>query len=108
MTKIWIVSPGELFQRTGTAIQRPGLCRGRSGGRLVGLRYVTAWSVTIAASLAAISVTGMTSRVDQGARVADLGQTVREVATELTSTRFERLMMPEPKLCAEQGILATS
>ena len=82
LTEKSIVRPGELFRelekvrRQGFAIDDEEAC--------MGLRCIAAVVYNDNSEpLAAISVSGMTSRIAD-ARLATLGETVREVATELT------------------------
>jgi len=82
LTEKSIVRPGELFREL-QAIRRQGYAVDDEEARM-GLRCVAAVVYNDCSEpLAAISVSGMTSRVTE-ARVADLGRTVCEVAAELT------------------------
>ena len=93
LTEKSVVRPGDLFKelekirRQGFAIDDEEAC--------MGLRCIAAVVYNDCAEpLAAISVSGMTSRVTE-ARVPDLGRTVREVAAELTIALGG--VMPEAK-----------
>lgn len=93
LTKKSIVRPGELFKelekirRQGYAVDDEEAC--------MGLRCVAAVVFNDCAEpLAAISVSGMTSRLTDE-RLPQLGQTVREVAAELTAALGG--VMPEAK-----------
>src|SRR5947207_1103781 len=91
LTEKSIVRPGELFREL-EAIRRQGFAVDDEEAR-IGLRCVAAVVYSDSSEpLAAISVSGMTSRVT-AARLPALGQTVREVAAELTLGG----VMPEAK-----------
>jgi len=91
LTEKSIVRPGALFRELET-IRRQGYAVDDEEAR-IGLRCVAAVVYSDSSEpLAAISVSGMTSRVT-AARLPALGQTVREVAAELTLGG----VMPEAK-----------
>ena len=91
LTEKSIVRPGALFKELET-IRRQGYAVDDEEAR-IGLRCVAAVVFSDSSEpLAAISVSGMTSRVT-AARLPALGQTVREVAAELTLGG----VMPEAK-----------
>jgi IclR family acetate operon transcriptional repressor len=82
LTEKSIVRPGELFREL-QAIRRQGYAVDDEEARM-GLRCVAAVVYSDCSEpLAAISVSGMTSRVTQE-RVPELGKIVRDVAVELT------------------------
>ncbi|TMJ48580.1 MAG: IclR family transcriptional regulator [Alphaproteobacteria bacterium] len=94
LTEKSIVRPGALFKELET-IRRQGYAVDDEEAR-IGLRCVAAVVFSDSSEpLAAISVSGMTSRVT-AARLPALGQTVREVAAELTLALGG--VMPEAKL----------
>src|SRR5438270_1990832 len=94
LTEKSIVRPSDLFRELG-AIRRQGYAIDDEEARM-GLRCVAAVVYSDCSEpLAAISVSGMTSRVT-AARLPALGQTVREVAAELTLALGG--VMPEAKL----------
>ena len=94
LTEKSIVRPGALFRELET-IRRQGYAVDDEEAR-IGLRCVAAVVFSDSSEpLAAISVSGMTSRVT-AARLPALGQTVREVAAELTLALGG--VMPEAKL----------
>src|SRR5256714_6629394 len=93
LTEKSIVRPGALFKELET-IRRQGYAVDDEEAR-IGLRCVAAVVFSDSSEpLAAISVSGMTSRVT-AARLPALGQTVREVAAELTVALGG--VMPEAK-----------
>jgi len=93
LTEKSIVRPGALFRELET-IRRQGYAVDDEEAR-IGLRCVAAVVYSDSSEpLAAISVSGMTSRVT-AARLPALGQTVREVAAELTLALGG--VMPEAK-----------
>jgi IclR family acetate operon transcriptional repressor len=95
LTEKSIVRPGDLFRQLET-IRRQGFAVDDEEAR-IGLRCVAAVVFSDSSEpLAAISVSGMTSRVTEE-RLPDLGRAVREVATELTLALGG--MMPEAKSC---------
>ena len=82
LTEKSIVRPGELFRELQT-IRRQGYAVDDEEARM-GLRCVAAVVYSHCSEpLAAISVSGMTSRMTDD-RLAAVGRTVREVAAELT------------------------
>src|SRR5215217_7257601 len=95
LTEKSIVRPGELFREL-EAIRRQGYAVDDEEAR-IGLRCVAAVVYSDCSEpLAAISVSGMTSRVTSD-RVPVLGSIVREVAAELTLALGG--VMPEAKSC---------
>jgi IclR family acetate operon transcriptional repressor len=93
LTEKSIVRPGELFREL-EAIRRQGYAVDDEEAR-IGLRCVAAVVYSDCSEpLAAISVSGMTSRVTED-RLPALGRTVREVAAELTVALGG--VMPEAK-----------
>jgi IclR family acetate operon transcriptional repressor len=95
LTEKSIVRPGELFREI-EAIRRQGFAVDDEEAR-IGLRCVAAVVYSDCSEpLAAISVSGMTSRVTSD-RVPVLGSIVREVAAELTLALGG--VMPEAKSC---------
>jgi IclR family acetate operon transcriptional repressor len=94
LTEKSIVRPGELFKEL-QAIRRQGYAVDDEEARM-GLRCVAAVVYSDCSEpLAAISVSGMTSRMTDE-RLPTIGRTVREVAAELTVALGG--VMPEPRL----------
>jgi len=95
LTEKSIVRPGELFREL-EAIRRQGFAVDDEEAR-IGLRCVAAVVYSDCSEpLAAISVSGMTSRVSSD-RVPALGSVVREVAAELTLALGG--VMPDVRSC---------
>jgi IclR family acetate operon transcriptional repressor len=93
LTEKSIVRPGELFKELQT-IRRQGFAVDDEEAR-IGLRCVAAVVYNDCSEpLAAISVSGMTSRITED-RLPALGKAVREVAAELTAALGG--VMPEAK-----------